>query len=165
MQVELTEVDASADQRKIVLDRLPVTIGQSPEAGVRLDHHWVSRHHCELSATRDTLVVRDLGSMLGTFVNGLNVTTANVMPGDKLTVGGTSFVVAYERRNGKRRARVARREELPFPPAQKPSVPLPPAPTSAESEPPPGRLWMGRLPRFLWALLRLRRTRMRPKPR
>ncbi len=64
MQIELTEVDSSTDQRKIVLDSLPVMIGQGPDAGVRLDDQWVSRHHCEISVTKDTLVVRDLGSML-----------------------------------------------------------------------------------------------------
>lgn len=98
MQIELTEVDSSPETRKIVLDRLPVMIGQSPDAAVRLEDHWVSRHHCEIDAIKGTLVVRDLGSILGTFVNGLNVNRALLMPGDKLTVGITSFLVEYERR-------------------------------------------------------------------
>ncbi|MFH1918277.1 MAG: FHA domain-containing protein [Planctomycetota bacterium] len=101
MQVELTEVDSSAQKSKILLGRLPVMIGQSPNAGIRVDDHLVSRHHCELSSVKGTLVVRDLGSMLGTFVNGLNVTTALLMPGDKLTVGITSYLVDYERRHMK----------------------------------------------------------------
>jgi pSer/pThr/pTyr-binding forkhead associated (FHA) protein len=104
MEIELTEVDSSTHQRKIVLDKLPVMIGQGPESSVRLDDHWVSRHHCEINAVRGTLVVRDLGSVLGTFVNGLNVTTALLMPGDKLTVGITSFMVDYERRHARRSA-------------------------------------------------------------
>jgi pSer/pThr/pTyr-binding forkhead associated (FHA) protein len=94
MEVELTEVGPST--RRIVLDTLPVMIGQAPDAGVRLDDHLVSRIHCEINAVKGTLVVRDLGSMLGTFVNGLNVATALLMPGDKLTVGITSFLVQYE---------------------------------------------------------------------
>ena len=102
MEIELTEVDSSPHQRKIVLDKLPVMIGQGPESSVRLEDHWVSRHHCEINSVQGTLVVRDLGSMLGTFVNGLNVTTALLMPGDKLTVGITSFMVDYERRHARR---------------------------------------------------------------
>lgn len=97
MEVELTPVDSSTENRRIVLSRLPVMIGQSPDAGIHLDDHLVSRHHCEINVSKGTLVVRDLGSMLGTFVNGLNVTTALLMPGDKLTVGVTSFLVDYER--------------------------------------------------------------------
>jgi len=97
MEVELTPVDSSTENRRIVLDKLPVMIGQSPDAGIHLDDHLVSRHHCEINVSKGTLVVRDLGSMLGTFVNGLNVTRALLMPGDKLTVGVTSFLVDYER--------------------------------------------------------------------
>jgi pSer/pThr/pTyr-binding forkhead associated (FHA) protein len=97
MEVELTEIDSSSPQRRFVLDKLPVMIGQSPDASVRLDDQWVSRQHCEINAVKGTLVVRDLGSILGTFVNGLNVTTAQLMPGDKLTIGETCFQVDYER--------------------------------------------------------------------
>ena len=97
MEVQLTEVDSSRAKRTFVLDKLPVTIGQGPDAVVHLDDQWVSRRHCEIHAVKGTLVVRDLGSMLGTFVNGLNVTTAALMPGDKLTIGVASFVVDYER--------------------------------------------------------------------
>ena len=160
MQIELIEVDSSTDQRKIVLDSLPVMIGQDPDAGVRLDDQWVSRHHCEISATRDALVVRDLGSVLGTFVNGLNVTTANLMPGDKLTIGSTSFLVDYERRNGAGRARPVRRQIQPSPPAPaetQHALPEPGAPTSG-----PAR---GKLPRLVSALLHLPLRRLSRKPR
>lgn len=160
MQIELTEVDSSTDHRKIVLDSLPVMIGQDPEAGVRLDDQWVSRHHCEISATKDTLVVRDLGSMLGTFVNGLNVTTAHLMPGDKLTVGITSFLVDYERRGRTERAPRARRETQPVPPAPEESqaaVPKPGEPLGGQTG--------GRLPRLFSALFHFRLTRVHRKPR
>ena len=160
MQIELTEVDSSTDQRKIVLDSLPVMIGQDPEAGVRLDDQWVSRHHCEISVTKDTLVVRDLGSMLGTFVNGLNVTTAHLMPGDKLTVGITSFLVDYERRSRTERARRARRETPPAPPAPVETQAATPEP----GQPSNGRT-RGRLPRLFSALFHLPLMRLRRTPR
>ena len=132
MEIELTEVDSSTHQRKIVLDKLPVMIGQGPESSVRLDDHWVSRHHCEINAVRGTLVVRDLGSMLGTFVNGLNVTTALLMPGDKLTVGITSFMVDYERRHAKRSASLAVPARPPEPEVRRPASD---APQPAEAAP------------------------------
>jgi pSer/pThr/pTyr-binding forkhead associated (FHA) protein len=135
MQVELTELESSTNRRTIVLEALPVMIGQSPEAAVRLEDHWVSRQHCELSAINDTLVVRDLGSMLGTFVNGLNVTTARLMPGDKLTVGITSFLVDYHRITVARSRRRPRPEMAPLPPVQLPAEPaaaLPGEPGGAE---------------------------------
>jgi pSer/pThr/pTyr-binding forkhead associated (FHA) protein len=133
MEIELTEVDSSTHQRKIVLDRLPAMIGQGPESSVRLDDHWVSRHHCEINAIRGTLVVRDLGSVLGTFVNGLNVTTALLMPGDKLTVGITSFMVDYERRHAKRSA--SDPAALARAPEREVSPPASDAPQPAEAAP------------------------------
>lgn len=160
MQIELTEVDSSTDQRKIVLDSLPVMIGQDPEAGIRLDDQWVSRHHCEISATKDALVVRDLGSMLGTFVNGLNVTTAHLMPGDKLTVGITSFLVDYERRARTRRARPARQDAHPAPPTPDESQAVVP-----ETGEPLNARTGSRLPRLFSALLHFRLARLRRKPR
>jgi pSer/pThr/pTyr-binding forkhead associated (FHA) protein len=160
MQVELTAVDASTDQPKIVLDRLPVMIGRGPEAGVRLDDHWVSRHHCEISVMRDTLVVRDLGSILGTFVNGLNVTTAHLMPGDKLTIGITSFQVDYDPQTRTRKARRTRRETQPLPPAPTEPVPVQPEP----SEPASART-AGGLPRWFAALFHVPLARLRRKPR
>jgi pSer/pThr/pTyr-binding forkhead associated (FHA) protein len=153
MEIELTKVDSSTHQRKIVLDRLPVMIGQGPESSVRLDDHWVSRHHCEINSVRGTLVVRDLGSVLGTFVNGLNVTTALLMPGDKLTVGITSFMVDYERRHAGRSASPRSRAARPLEPevAQPASdVPAPAEAAPAEAAP---RRSQRRFFRRLWARL------------
>lgn len=158
MQVELTELESSTNRRTIVLETLPVTIGQSPEATVRLEDHWVSRQHCEISTSNDTLVVRDLGSMLGTFVNGLNVTTANLMPGDKLTVGITSFLVDYERGNGTRSRRRARAKAMP--PVQVQAGPV----ATQPSRPVGAELPAGRA-RFVPRVVRRVLERLRRKPR
>jgi pSer/pThr/pTyr-binding forkhead associated (FHA) protein len=77
------------------LDRLPVVIGRSPDSRIQLDDSWVSRRHCEIDELDGELVIRDLGSRHGTFVNGCRVTEAALMPGDKLTVGIASFRVSY----------------------------------------------------------------------
>jgi len=149
MEVELTEVDSAAEKRKIVLETLPVMIGHGPDAGVRVDDHWASHHHCEINVVKGTLVVRDLGSMLGTFVNGLNVNTALLMPGDKLTVGVTSFLVDYERLIRRQRSARSRRQRANPEPEQSviPAKPVPVEPETAPSAPFFSRL-LGRL--FAW---------------
>jgi pSer/pThr/pTyr-binding forkhead associated (FHA) protein len=146
MEVELTEVDSADEKRKIVLETLPVMIGQGPDAGVRVEDHWASRHHCEINVVKGTLVVRDLGSMLGTFVNGLNVNTALLMPGDKLTVGVTSFLVDYERLI--RRQRSARSRKQPTSPEAEKSV-SPAKPVSVEPEAAPSASFFFRVLRRL----------------
>ena len=52
------------------------TIGRSPGAEFIVDAALVSRLHCQLTATADSLQVKDLDSTNGTFVNGKRVTTS-----------------------------------------------------------------------------------------
>jgi pSer/pThr/pTyr-binding forkhead associated (FHA) protein len=98
MNVELISADPCGQEYRIRVARLPVVIGRSPEAEVRLDDRWVSRRHCELDEVDGTLVVRDLKSRHGTFINGHGVSEACLLPGDKLTVGITSLLTHYRRK-------------------------------------------------------------------
>ena len=72
------------------------TIGRSPGAEFIVEAALVSRLHCQLIATEDSLQVKDLGSTNGTFVNGKKVTRATLSDGDKLTIGRVQFVVNSE---------------------------------------------------------------------
>ena len=75
----------------------PVTIGRDCEADIQLDDRWVSRFHCEIDQIDGTLVVRDLHSRHGTYVNGLRVTENLLMPGNRLGIGMSTFLISYER--------------------------------------------------------------------
>jgi pSer/pThr/pTyr-binding forkhead associated (FHA) protein len=97
MKAKLIGLDNYGRKPRMVLDRLPVVIGRNPEADVRLDDRWVSRVHTEISEINGTLVVRDLDSRNGTLVNGQYIKEAHLLPGDRLTVGLTSFEVQYKR--------------------------------------------------------------------
>ena len=77
----------------IALARLPLVIGRGPDADVRLDDQHVSRRHCEVLLAENALVVRDLGSTNGTFVNGIRTELSPLGPDDVLTLGGMKFVV------------------------------------------------------------------------
>lgn len=82
--------------QEIDLSALPVRIGRGADADVQLGDRWVSREHCEILRAEDALLVRDLGSKHGTFVNGRSVLEAELLPGDELNIGLTRFVVEYE---------------------------------------------------------------------
>jgi pSer/pThr/pTyr-binding forkhead associated (FHA) protein len=81
-------------QTEIPLLRLPVTIGRSAEADIRVPDRWVSRRHCVLDRVDGQLTVRDLGSSNGTLVNRSHVAEAVLLCGDQLTVGMTTFLVS-----------------------------------------------------------------------
>ena len=70
------------------------TIGRSPGAEFIVEAALVSRLHCQLTATADSLQVKDLGSTNGTFVNGKRVNTADLKVGDKLSIGRVDLIVS-----------------------------------------------------------------------
>ena len=76
--------------------RLPSTIGRGRGATIMLPHPLVSRQHCELYEDGGHLMVRDLGSLNGTFVNNERITESALPPGELLTVGAVTFRAVYE---------------------------------------------------------------------
>jgi len=81
-----------------VIFRLPPgavkTVGRTARADFILDAPLVSRLHCRLTADlSDQLVVEDLESENGTFVNGKRVDRATLRTGDVLTVGRVDFSI------------------------------------------------------------------------
>jgi len=94
MRIELIRCGGFGRREKIVLKELPVMIGSNPEVGLRLNDRRASRVHCLLAEHDQRLLVRDLNSKHGTFVNGARVKEAPLMPGDRLTVGRSRFIVS-----------------------------------------------------------------------
>ena len=70
------------------------TIGRSAGAQFIVDAALVSRIHCQLTATANSLHVKDLDSTNGTFVNGKRVTSAELSEGDTLAVGRLELIVS-----------------------------------------------------------------------
>ena len=98
MLVELTIVDRNASSRQIVVDEFPVMLGRGDEADVCVEDPWVSRLHCVLNELEDVLVLCDLGSKNGVYLNGLRVDDGHVFPGDRFTLGLSEVRVQYQRR-------------------------------------------------------------------
>ena len=71
------------------------TIGRSPGCQLVLDDPEVSAEHAELRAASGQLVIRDLGSANGVFVNGKRVAERRLRSGDELKLGATRIVVRY----------------------------------------------------------------------
>jgi ABC transport system ATP-binding/permease protein len=69
------------------------TVGRAPRADFVVDAPLVSRLHCRLTLQTDGLLVEDLESTNGTFVNGERVTKLVMRSGDALRVGRMEFSV------------------------------------------------------------------------
>lgn len=92
----ILETDESAAERMTF--RVPSgsvkTLGRSTGAELIVDAALVSRLHCQLTATADSLQVKDLDSTNGTFVNGTRVQSAELHDGDRLSVGRVDLIVS-----------------------------------------------------------------------
>lgn len=69
----------------------PVDVGRDPQCALLLPNDdLVSRRHARVEPHGDHVVVQDLGSRNGTFVNGTMVRTQTpVRPGDRITIGSS----------------------------------------------------------------------------
>lgn len=93
MTIKLTKSETKTDS--FVLDELPATIGRAPDSSLHISDRWLSRRHCEIYRFDEAVVVRDLGSTHGTYVNGEKVTEVELRPGDRISVGLSTFVADF----------------------------------------------------------------------
>lgn len=91
----LRPIDATQQETgPIRLTHFPCTIGRGRDCEARLNLHRISRRHVRLELDDDRIVVEDLGSTNGTFVNEDRIsgpTTLN--PGDRLHIADYAFCV------------------------------------------------------------------------
>ncbi len=62
-------------------------IGRTPDNDLQIDELAVTSHHCELHYTNGTILVKDLDSTGGTYVDGEPVTEREIQVGQALSLG------------------------------------------------------------------------------
>lgn len=95
MQVKLVVLKGGTKVRDIKL-RLPTIVGRGRNCSLQLPHPLVSRQHCEIFEADGRLIVRDLASLNGTFLNDQKVTECEAPSGSKLTIGVVTFRIEYD---------------------------------------------------------------------
>src|SRR5688572_24632443 len=70
------------------------TIGRSPACDTQINHGSVSSTHCEVTVNGNAIVVRDLGSTNGTFLNRAPIEQATLAAGQRLQLGGVEMELA-----------------------------------------------------------------------
>jgi pSer/pThr/pTyr-binding forkhead associated (FHA) protein len=68
-----------------------IVVGRSSDLDMVLVEDMVSRKHAKISAAGDQIVIQDLGSTNGTFVNGEKIKKARLKEGDRILIG-TSII-------------------------------------------------------------------------
>ena len=95
MRVKLTVVGGKASKRTVPV-QLPATIGRSRDADLTISHPQISRRHCELSESDGVVLIRDVGSLNGTYVESKRIKEAPLLPDAAFSVGPLTFRIRYQ---------------------------------------------------------------------
>ncbi len=74
------------------VDKDVVTAGRHPDSDIFLDDITVSRRHAEVRREGSQLIVRDVGSLNGTYLNRERIEQAELTDGDTVQVGKFKLV-------------------------------------------------------------------------
>jgi Inner membrane component of T3SS, cytoplasmic domain len=78
--------------KRVKLTDAETVIGRDESAKIRIATQDLSRQHCLLIVSDKGVLVRDLGSRNGTFINGMPIAEETLLkPGDTLTTGPLTF--------------------------------------------------------------------------
>ncbi len=77
--------------------KCPLRIGRAADNDIAFEDKRVSRHHAEIFLKDEALIIKDLDSQNGTWVNGSEVTTATINVGDAVVIGGNTIIFELEK--------------------------------------------------------------------
>ena len=77
---------------KYLLDKEVTRVGRHPESDIFLDDITVSRRHAEFVRRDGGYIVRDVGSLNGTYVNRERIDEVDLASGDEVQVGKFKLV-------------------------------------------------------------------------
>jgi pSer/pThr/pTyr-binding forkhead associated (FHA) protein len=98
MQVRLEVSHERANVQQVFL-RADTLIGRSADCNLRILSTEVSRRHCRIIVASGAVLIRDLGSSNGTFIDGIQLEPeidVAIAPGSQLSVAGVKFIVHFD---------------------------------------------------------------------
>ena len=78
---------------RVSLVSSPVRVGRADDNDLVLADPEVSRHHARLEPDGQGWRAIDLGSTNGTWVNGVRLNAASIVPGDEVAFGSVRYTV------------------------------------------------------------------------
>jgi hypothetical protein len=89
----LREIRPDGASRTLEIDGRPLTIGRGADNGLVLADSRASRHHARLFGRRGALILADLGSTNGSWVNDRRIDEMALGEGDQIRIGDTLLIV------------------------------------------------------------------------
>ena len=97
MDTTLVIFKKNGERRDIHLNGDNTIIGRRPDCNIRVLKSAVSRQHCKLICENGHIVVTDLNSSNGTYVNQKKIQKpTTVSPGDVVSIAGLDFTLTVD---------------------------------------------------------------------
>jgi hypothetical protein len=112
------------------LDRDAMTVGRDPGNSIVINDPQVSRQHARITRQGGLMVIEDLGSTNGTFINGMRLTGPHALTNGDAIGMGESVTLTFHA------MAPASTEAMAAGPAAAPPAYVPPAPAPPAYEPP-----------------------------
>jgi hypothetical protein len=77
--------------KRFPLTRATTSVGRGPQCDLQILTHFVSREHARITMNGGTVLIEDLGSRNGVFVNSVRIDRQALQQGDLITIGETQF--------------------------------------------------------------------------
>lgn len=74
-----------------VLEQGLTTVGRSPNNNITINDPRISRHHIKINVDGETVILEDLGSTNGTFINGSRAKVHQLQHGDKIQISSNTI--------------------------------------------------------------------------
>ncbi len=132
MEVILIRVTKNGSTTPVPLRQARTLVGRLDDCQIRVPAAGISRKHCEFVVDESSIVVNDLGSSNGTFVNQERITSQPLCAGDLVSFGGLVFLVSVNGEPGDIDAQTMYKDGLPEEIAIPASASAPAASISAE---------------------------------
>ncbi len=79
--------------KKILLAAGSVTIGRAADNVIRLNDSLISSHHARIECSDGKIIVRDMGSRNGVWINGRKIDSRVLTNGARIVFGSTEVMV------------------------------------------------------------------------
>jgi len=96
MNVVMVMFKENGERKDFAIDAEVTVIGRKEDCDLRIPLAEVSRRHAQLTLKGGKLVLRDLGSANGTFVNNKRINEQTLSGGDHVVVGPVVFTVQVD---------------------------------------------------------------------
>ena len=98
MEVKLVYFRSDGQRREVMLEDGVTPVGRRDDCDLRIPAETVSRRHCQFEVGPAEVVLIDLGSSNGTFVNANKIVDEDVVlkPGDQIRIGPATFTIQID---------------------------------------------------------------------